>query len=234
MTVTQLNPVQAPIDFYYWPTPNGQKVAILLEELGVEYHLHPINISKGEQFSPEFSSISPNQRMPAIVDHSLHTSVFESGAILLHLAEALDKFVPRDPMGKSEVTQWLFWQMSAFGPILGQAVYFREYAPEKVQLAIDRFTRETARLYKVLDKQLEQREFIAGDYSIADIAVYPWAREFAKQGQSIEDYPHVKRWLATVGKRGAVERAYAIGENVRPSKSTTENRAALFAHSGTV
>lgn len=229
MKTTQSNAAEAPVDFYYWPTPNGQKVAIVLEELGVNYKLHPINISKGEQFTPEYSRISPNQRMPAIVDHVVDTSVFESGAILLYLAEKLGKFIPSDPKGKSEVTQWLFWQMSAFGPMLGQAVYFRQYAPEPVPLAIERFTRETERLYKVLDKQLEQREFIAGEYSIADIAAYPWAREFEKQGQSIDHYPNVKRWLSTVGNRAAVQRAYAIGERVRPSESTAANRAALFA-----
>ena len=229
MTITQLNPANAPVDFYYWPTPNGQKVAILLEEMGMKYRLRPINISKGEQFSPEYARVSPNQRMPAIVDHISDVSVFESGAILLYFAEKLQRFIPSDPKGKAEVTQWLFWQMSAFGPILGQAVYFREYAPQPAPLAIERFTRETARLYRVLDTQLEQHEFIAGEYSIADMAAYPWACEFEKQGQSIDDFPHVKRWLSAVGKRAAVQRAYAIGENVRPSASTSANRAALFA-----
>jgi GSH-dependent disulfide-bond oxidoreductase len=219
----------ADIDFFYWPTPNGQKVAIFLEEAQLTYAIHPIDISKGVQFSPNFEKISPNNRMPAIVDRQLDVSIFESGAILLHLAERTGQFISLTPQGRIEVLQWLFWQMGGLGPILGQTVFFRNYAPEQIPLAIERFTKETGRLYDVLNKRLVDREYIAGDYSIADMAAYPWIAQYAKQGQSIENFPHVKRWLDRISQRDAVKRAYMLAEAVRPSQLTDEHRRQLYA-----
>lgn len=226
---TAANTHPSDIDFYYWPTPNGQKVAIFLEEAQVSYRVHPIDISKGMQFAPAFEKISPNNRMPAIVDRQLDASVFESGAILLHLAEKTGQFIPANPQGRIEVLQWLFWQMGGLGPILGQTVFFRHYASEPVPLAIDRFTKETTRLYNVLNKQLADREYIANEYSIADMAAYPWVLQYAKQGISIDDFPHVARWLKRIENRPAVKRAYTLAEAVRPSQMTDEQRKQLFA-----
>jgi len=217
------------IDFYYWPTPNGQKVAIFLEEAHLSYAINPVDISKGVQFTPDFERISPNNRMPAIVDRQLDVSIFESGAILLHLAEKTGQFISETPQGRAEVLQWLFWQMGGLGPILGQTVFFRNYAPEQIPLAIERFTKETGRLYDVLNKRLVDREYIAGEYSIADMAAYPWIAQHAKQGVSIENFPHVKRWLGSISQRPAVKRAYTLGEAVRPSQLTDEHRRQLYA-----
>jgi GST-like protein len=217
------------IDFYYWPTPNGQKVAIFLEEAHLTYAIHPVDISKGVQLTPDFEKISPNNRMPALVDRQLDVSIFESGAILLHLAEKTGQFISAAPRGRAEVLQWLFWQMGGLGPILGQTVFFRNYASEQIPLAIDRFMKETERLYNVLNKRLTDREYIAGDYSIADMAAYPWIAQYAKQGQSIEDFPYVKRWLDRISQRAAVKRAYMLGEAVRPSQLTDEHRRQLYA-----
>jgi GST-like protein len=226
---TAANANSSDIDFYYWPTPNGQKVAIFLEEAQVRYRIHPVDISKGMQFAPDFEKISPNNRMPAIVDRQLDASVFESGAILLHLAEKTGQFIPANAQGRVEVLQWLFWQMGGLGPILGQTVFFRNYASEQLPLAIDRFTNETMRLYNVLNKRLADREHIAGEYSIADMATYPWVVQFAKQGIAIEDFPHVARWLRRIENRAAVKRAYTLAEAVRPSQLTDEQRKQLFA-----
>jgi GST-like protein len=204
-----------PIDLYYWPTPNGWKITIMLEECGLAYTLHPVNIGKGDQFKPEFLAISPNNRMPAIVDPNgpdgRPISVFESGAILQYLGRKTGQFYPSDERQRVEVDQWLFWQMGGFGPMLGQVHHFRIYAPEKIPYAIDRYTNEANRLYGVLNKRLADREFVAGDYSIADMAIAPWAKLWERQGQNIDEFPHVRRWLQAVLTRPAVER----GLNVR-------------------
>ncbi len=220
------------IDFYYWPTPNGQKVAIFLEEADVPYRVHPVDFGKRVQYSPEFEKISPNNRMPAIVDQDAGVSVFESGAILLHLAEKTGRFLPSDPQGRIEVLQWLFWQMGGLGPMMGQAAYFRVYAPEPIPAAIERYQREAARLFEVLDRRLSDRAFIAGDYSIADMAAYPWVVLHDKVGIDLADYPHVSRWFDAIRERPAVKRAYAKGEEIRPSTLTDAQRKTLFAQKG--
>jgi GST-like protein len=210
---------QQPIDLYYWPTPNGWKITIMLEECGLPYTIQPVNIGKGDQFKPEFLNISPNNKMPAIVDHDgpggEPISVFESGAILQYLGRKTGQFYPQDERERVEVDQWLFWQMGGFGPMLGQAHHFRIYAPEKVPYAIDRYTNETNRLYGVLNKRLADREFVAGAYSIADMAIAPWAKLWERQGQNIEDFPHVKRWLETMLARPAVLRGIKVSSEDR-------------------
>lgn len=222
----------AGIDFHYWPTPNGQKVAIFLEEAGVPYRVHPVDFGKRVQYSPEFEKISPNNRMPAIEDRDAGVSVFESGAILLHLAEKTGQFIPKDPEGRVEVLQWLFWQMGGLGPMMGQAAYFLVYAPEPVPAAIERYSREAARLFAVLDRHLSDRAYIAGDYSIADMAAYPWTVLHDKVGIDLADYPNLSRWFDAIRQRPAVKRAYAMGEEVRPSTLTDAQRKALFAQKG--
>lgn len=210
---------QQPIDLYYWPTPNGWKIAIMLEECGLPYTPHPVNIGKGDQFKPEFLAISPNNKIPAIVDlagpDGKPISVFESGAILQYLGRKTGRFYPAEERRRVEVDQWLFWQVGGFGPMLGQTHHFRIYAPEKVPYAIDRFTNEANRLYGVLNKRLADREFVAGEYSIADIAILPWAKMWERQGQNIEDFPHVKRWLETLLARPAVQRGLAVSSEDR-------------------
>ena len=210
---------QQPIDLYYWPTPNGWKITIMLEECGLPYTPHPVNIGKGDQFKPEFLAISPNNKIPAIVDldgpDGKPISVFESGAILQYLGRKTGRFYPKDERGRAEVDQWLFWQVGGFGPMLGQTHHFRIYAPEKVPYAIDRFTNEANRLYGVLNTRLADREFVAGEYSIADIAILPWAKMWERQGQNIEDFPHVKRWLETLFARPAVQRGLAVSSEDR-------------------
>ena len=203
-----------PIDLYYWPTPNGWKISIMLEECGLPYTLYPVNISQGDQFKPEFLAFSPNNRMPAIIDpdgpDGKPISVFESGAILQYLGRKTGKFYPADERGRVEVEQWLMWQMGGFGPMLGQTHHFRLYAPEPVPYAIDRYTNETKRLYGVLNRRLADRPFIAGAYSIADMACIGWARGWERQGQDIAEFPHVKRWMDTVLARPAVQRGLAV------------------------
>lgn len=203
-----------PIDLYYWPTPNGWKITIMLEECGLPYRIIPVNIGKNDQFKPEFLVISPNNKMPAIVDYDgpggQPLSVFESGAILQYLGRMTGKFYPADERKRVEVEQWLFWQMAGFGPMLGQAHHFRIYAPEKVPYGIERYTREATRLYGVLDKRLSDREFVAGDYSIADMAIVGWAKYWERQGQNIDDFPHVKKWFERVSARPAVQRGFAV------------------------
>ena len=198
------------IDLYTETTPNGQKIHIMLEETGLENTLIWIDIMKGEQFAPEFLAISPNNKIPAIVDHDgpggTPISVFESGAILIYLAEKTGKFLPTEPRARIEVLEWLFWQMGGFGPMLGQAHHFNKYAPERIKYAMERYTNEATRLYNVLDKRLEGREYVAGDYSIADMAIFPWCRLFKRQGQDIENFPNVKRWFEHVAARPAVAR----------------------------
>ena len=223
------------IDLYYWTTPNGHKITMFLEETGLPYRIVPVNIAKGEQFDPHFLSISPNNRIPAIVDQApagggAPLSVFESGAILLYLAEKTGKLLPSDLRGRVEVTQWLFWQMSGLGPMAGQNHHFGRYAPEKIPYAIERYTKETNRLYGVLNKRLAERPFVAGDYSIADIAAYPWIVPHEAQGQRLTDFPHLKRWFEAIRARPATERAYALGEQVRSGNPplTDEQKAVLF------
>ena len=232
------------IDLYYWPTPNGHKITMFLEEAGQPYRIVPVNIGAGEQFKPEFLAISPNNRMPAIVDHTpigggKPMSVFESGAILLYLAQKTEQFIPQDVRGNVEVLEWLFWQVGGLGPMAGQNHHFRNYAQEKIPYAIDRYVNETNRLYGVLNKRLSNREFIAGDYSIADMASYPWMVGYKNQGQNIEDFPHLKRWLETIAARPATERAYAKAKEVNPNFGqpairTEEERKLLFGQTAAV
>jgi GSH-dependent disulfide-bond oxidoreductase len=208
------------IDLYYWTTPNGHKVTMFLEEAELEYRLHPINIGKGEQFAADFLRVSPNNRIPAIVDDAPQSggapvSVFESGAILLYLAEKTDRFIAGDLRGRVEVLQWLFWQMGGLGPMAGQAHHFRIYAPEKIDYAVDRYTKECNRLYGVLNKRLADRAFVAGDeYSIADMASYPWIVPHERQGQTLEDFPNLKRWFEAIKARPATVRAYELVQKV--------------------
>ncbi len=222
------------IDLHYWTTPNGHKITIFLEEAGLPYRIVPVNIGKGEQFRPEFLAIAPNNRIPAIVDTEPADgkgplSVFESGAILQYLAEKTGKFLPADTRGRAEAMQWLFWQMGGLGPMAGQNHHFGTYAPEKIPYAINRYVNETNRLYGVLDRRLADREFVAGAYSIADMASYPWIVPYERQQQKLEDFPNLKRWFETMRARPAVERAYALAAQVNPQPVTDErSRAVLF------
>ena len=232
------------IDLYYWTTPNGHKITMFLEETGLPYKIFPVNIGKGEQFKPEFLAIAPNNRIPAMVDHEPKgggkpISIFESGAMLLYLAEKTGKFLPADLYGRYDAIQWTFWQMGGLGPMAGQNHHFRNYAEEKIKYAIDRYVNETNRLYGVLNKRLADREFIAGDYSIADMASYPWVVPYKNQGQNIDDFPHLKRWLETIGARPATERAYAQAKEVNPNFGqpairTEEERKMLFGQTAAV
>lgn len=222
------------IDLYYWTTPNGHKITIFLEETGLPYRVIPIDIGKGDQFKPDFLAIAPNNRIPAIVDTEpsdggAPISIFESGAILEYLADKTGKFLPKDVRGKAEVTQWLFWQMAGLGPMAGQNHHFVQYAPERIAYAMDRYVKETNRLYGVLDKRLADRDYVAGDYSIADMAIYPWIVPYKKQMQSLEDFPNLKRWFETVAQRPAVKRAYDLAREINTKPSVTEeSRAILF------
>src|SRR6516165_5698486 len=224
------------IDVHYWTTPNGHKVTIFLEEAGLQYKLFPVNIGKGEQFKSNFLAVSPNNRIPAIVDHApadggKPISIFESGAILLYLADKTGKFIARDVRGRTESIQWLFWQMGNLGPMAGQNNHFSNYAVEKLPYAIDRYRNEVNRLYGVLNWQLADRTFIAGDYSIADMASYPWVVPYERQGQKLEDFPNLKRWFEAIRARPAVVRAYEKAKAVNPNLGgicTAEERAILF------
>ena len=208
-----------PIELYYWPTPNGWKITIMLEELGVPYEVKYVNIGKGEQFEPSFLEIAPNNRMPAIVDpegpNGKPISIFESGAILQYLGRKFGKFYPTDERIKVDVEQWLFWQVGGLGPMAGQAHHFRQYAPEKLPYAVDRYTNEVNRLYGVMNKRLADREFLAGDYSIADMAAIGWVKPFRNQGQDLDDFPNLKRWFDAILARPAVERALLVGQERR-------------------
>ncbi|HET6157109.1 MAG TPA: glutathione S-transferase N-terminal domain-containing protein [Dongiaceae bacterium] len=215
------------IDLYYCATPNGLKLRLFLEEAGLPYRIIPVSLGKGEQFRPEFLAISPNNKIPAMVDDAPADggepiALFESGAMLLYLADKIGRFIPTDLRGRLEVTKWLFWQMGGLGPMAGQIGHFNVYAPEKVPYAIDRYTRETSRLYSVLDKRLAGRDFIAGEHSIADIACYPWIVPHEAHGQSLDDYPNLKRWFAAIKARPATIRAYAEAPD-----SYSKERAAL-------
>jgi GSH-dependent disulfide-bond oxidoreductase len=207
------------IDLHYSTTPNGLKVKLFLEEAGISYRGVLLSLNRGDQFKPEFTALSPNNRIPAIVDHDplgggAPLSMFESGAIMLYLAEKTGRLIPADTRGRSDVLQWLFWQMSALGPMGGQAGYFRVYAPQVVPFAIERYTKEVTRLYGVLDRRLADREYIAGELSIADIACYPWIVPHAGHGQNLAAFPHLARWFAAIGSRPATIRTYAGVEDV--------------------
>lgn len=208
-----------PIELYYWPTPNGHKVTIMLEECGLPYTIVPVNINRGDQFQPGFLAISPNNRMPAIVDPDgpggEPVSVFESGAILQYLGRKTGKFYPIEERARIEVEQWLYWQMCGLGPMAGQCHHFRNYAKDKIPYAIDRYVNEVNRLYGVLDRRVADREFLAGDYSIADMAAYPWAKLWANQGQDIEQFPNMKAWLERCAVRPAVAKGIAVGRELR-------------------
>ena len=221
------------IDLYHWPTPNGHKVTIFLEEAGLPYRLHPVDIGKGEQFRPEFLAIAPNNRIPAIIDREpadggAAISLFESGAILLYLAEKTGKFLPMDLRGRAETLQWLFWQMGGLGPMAGQNGHFNIYAPEKIPYAMERYTNETNRLYGVMNKRLADRFFLAGEYSIADIASYPWIVPHERHGQNLDDFPHLKRWFEAIKARPAVQRVYAAVPASYAKPMTDEERKVLF------
>jgi len=222
------------IDLYYWPTPNGHKITIFLEEAELDYQIHPVNIGAGDQFKPDFLKIAPNNRMPAIIDQAPQgsgepISVFESGAILLYLAEKTGKFLPADVRGRVKVTEWLFWQMGGLGPMAGQNHHFGQYAPEKIPYAIDRYVKETNRLYGVLNRQLANSPYVAGGYSIADMASYPWVVPYERQQQKLEDFPHLKRWFEEMAERPAVLRAYAKGSAVSaPAPMSEEAKKVLF------
>lgn len=222
------------IDLYYWTTPNGHKITIFLEEAELPYTITPVNIGKGEQFEPDFLAISPNNRIPAIVDHAPAdggepVSVFESGAILLYLAEKTGKLLAADPRIRVDTLQWLFWQMAGLGPMAGQNHHFNVYAPEKIPYAIERYVNETARLYRVLNTRLADRPYIAGEYSIADIACYPWVVSHERQQQDLNDFPHLKRWFDAIAQRPAVIRAYQKAEELKtPSLMTDEAKKILF------
>lgn len=222
------------IDLYYWPTPNGWKASIMLEELGLPYTVHAVNIGRGEQFQPAFLAISPNNRIPAIVDHAPPgggepVSVFETGAILLYLAEKSGRFLPTELRERHQAMQWLMWQMGGLGPMAGQNGHFKLYAPEKIPYAIDRYDRETRRLYGVLDTQLGKTgAFVAGEYSIADMACLPWIRTHKAQGIALDDYPHLQRWYREVRARPAVQRGLALAAGLRLKAMDEEARRSLF------
>jgi GST-like protein len=228
------------IELYYWPTPNGHKITLFLEETGLPYEIKPINIGAGDQFKPEFLAFSPNNRMPAIIDREPKdggepVTVFESGAILLYLAEKTGKFLPADVRGRFDVLQWLFWQMGGLGPMAGQNHHFVQYAPERIPYAMDRYVKETNRLYGVLDRRLADREFIAGDYSIADMASYPWIVPHKKQQQNLDDFPHLKRWFDAIRARPATERAYEKGAAISNTPvMTEEGKKILFGQTAGV
>jgi GST-like protein len=222
------------IDLYYWTTPNGHKVTMFLEEAELPYRIIPVNIGKGEQFAPAFLKIAPNNRIPAIVDHApgdggAPVSIFESGAILLYLADKTSRYLPGNLRGRNDALQWLFWQMGGLGPMAGQNHHFSTYAPEKLPYAIERYVKETSRLYAVLDHRLADREFIAGSYSIADIASYPWIVPYERQQQKLENFPNLQRWFEAIKARPATVRAYARAKefNSQPVVSE-ESRRVLF------
>ena len=224
------------IDLHYWTTPNGHKITIFLEETGLPYNIIPVNIGKGEQFKSNFLAVSPNNRIPAIVDHApadggKPISIFESGAILLYLADKTGKFIARDVRGRTESIQWLFWQMGNLGPMAGQNNHFSNYAVQKLPYAIDRYRNEVNRLYGVLNNRLADRAFLAGEYSIADMASNPWIVPYERQGQKLEDFPNLKRWFEAIRARPAVVRAYEKAKAVNPNLGgirTAEERAILF------
>jgi GST-like protein len=224
------------IELHYWTTPNGHKITIFLEETGLAYKIVPVDIGKGDQFKREFLAISPNNRIPAMIDHDPADGgkpipVFESGAMLLYLADKTGKFIPHDLRGRTQVLEWLFWQMANLGPNSGQNNHFSNYAVEKIPYAMDRYRNEVNRLYGVLNRRLADRAYLAGDYSIADMASYPWIVPYERQGQKLEAFPHLKRWFEAIQARPAVQRAYAKAKEINPNLGgirTAEERAILF------
>lgn len=230
------------IELYYWTTPNGHKITIFLEEAGVPYKIFPVNIGKGEQFSSDFLKIAPNNRIPAIVDTApadggQPIAVFESGAILEYLGDKTGKFLPRDARPRAEVVQWTYWQMGGLGPMAGQNHHFAQYAPEKLPYAIDRYVKETNRLYGVMNKRLADRDFLAGAYSIADMACYPWIVPYERQGQDLAQFPHLKRWFEAIRARPATIRAYDKAKEINPSPPASMDEAArkvLFGQTAAV
>ena len=222
------------IELYYWTTPNGHKITMFLEETGLPYRIVPVNIGTGAQFEPKFLAIAPNNRIPAIIDHDPRgggapLSVFESGAILLYLAEKSGRLLPADLRGRAEVTQWLFWQMANLGPMAGQNHHFARHAPEKIPYAIERYVNETNRLYGVMNQRLAERAYLAGDYSIADIACYPWIVPYEAQGQKLADFPHLARWFSAIHDRPATVRAYAKAAGINTQSTLSEEaRRILF------
>ena len=228
------------IDLYYWTTPNGHKITLFLEEAGVPYTLHPVNISKGEQFDPAFLKIAPNNRIPAIVDQSpldggAPVSVFESGAILLYLAEKTGRFIPATLRGRTTVLEWLFWQMGGLGPMAGQNHHFSIYAPERIPYATERYVKETGRLYAVLNQHLSDgREYIAGEYSIADMACYPWIVPYERQGQDLASFKHLAAWFARIAARPSTRKAYELATTINTTPSVTpQSRNILFGQDAT-
>ncbi len=230
------------IDLHYWPTPNGHKITMFLEEAGLAYAIRPVDIVQGDQFKPDFLKLSPNNRMPAIVDHmpadgGAPVSVFESGAILVYLAEKTGRFLSAGLRKRTQTLEWLFWQVGGLGPMAGQNHHFALYAPERIPYAVDRYVRETNRLYGVLDKRLAEREFLAGDYSIADMASYPWIVPHKRQGQSLDDFPHVRRWFEAIKARPGTQRAYEAGKSIRmrrPEDLTADEKSRLFGQDSPV
>lgn len=222
------------IELYYWPTPNGHKITLFLEEAGLAYRIVPIDIGRGQQFAPEFLQISPNNRIPAIVDHEPADgggplAVFESGAILLYLAEKTGKFLPTDLRGRKTTLEWLFWQVGGLGPMAGQAHHFLHYAPEPIGYAVERYVKEVSRLYGVLDARLEESRFMAGDqYTIADMACYPWIVPYERQNQNLDEFPNLKRWFLEIRARPATERAYAKGREIAARQVTVDEDAKKF------
>jgi GST-like protein len=222
------------IDLYYWTTPNAHKITMFLEEAGLEYRLVPVNISTGEQFEPSFLKISPNNRIPAIVDGDI--SLFESGAILLYLADKTGRFIGQTPAKRADTLQWLFWQMAGLGPMAGQNHHFVQYAPEQIPYAIKRYVNETNRLYGVINKRLEDREFVIGDeYTIADMAIYPWIVPHQRQRQNLDEFPALKRWFSAIAARPATVRAYEKGKtiNTQPTVRDEKARQVLFGQTST-
>ncbi len=224
------------IDLYYWPTPNGWKISIALEEMGLDYNVIPVNIGKGEQFEKDFLAISPNNRMPAIIDQEPEDggdpiSVFETGAILIYLAEKTGKFLPKDLRGRKEVIEWLMWQMGGLGPMLGQNGHFKFYAPEKIPYAMERYSTEALRLFDVLNTRLEGREYICGDYSIADMACWPWIITYKRQEINLDEFPNIRRWYDLMKNRPALRRGYEVGRDLgKPTGEwSEESRKNLMA-----
>jgi GST-like protein len=221
------------IDVYSWPTPNGHKIHIMMEETGLPYRVHGVDIGRGDQFEPAFLKISPNNKIPAIVDSEgpdgKPISIFESAAILLYLAEKTGKFMPKDARGRYAVLEWLMFQMGSIGPMFGQANHFRAYAPEKISYAIERYTKEANRLYGVLDRRLAAHAYVAGDYSIADIAIFPWMRYGDRRGVNIDDFPNVRRWFDSIDARPAVKRGLEVlGEKSRSGPMDDKQKEILF------
>ena len=221
------------LQLHYWPTPNGHKITVFLEEAELPYEIVPVNIGEGDQFHPDFLSISPNNRIPALADDSPADgggplSVFESGAILIYLAEKTGRFLPADPRGRTETLEWLMWQMGGLGPMLGQNHHFRAYAPEQIPYAVKRYTDEARRLYNVLNKRLRGRDFICGEPTIADMACYPWTVPHERQGIDLAEFPEVRRWFDAMRARPAVVRAYARGKAVNTGSTVTEKAKSIL------